>query len=287
MNEIVIPSPPVLPADHVLGNGGGGRTPAGASGMAIKVPDHRVLFTPASMRSEFVSNYPELDQVCDQLGFGTGMSIGQWNSDPTWALLVLARAAEAPRPAPAFDWSQAEIFELIDNLIARHHTPLRNELRRLGVLIRNFDLRHPAIRDLDFNGSFTSLEINLIEHMDQEEETVFPRCLYNEARIRGHATGPVDAAEVTTGIREMMSGHDYGSSELTHMLAQVEAARAIVVDEDLDIILLGLNAISADLAVHAELERDILMPAALSSEEQLRAKSGAHRIVGPLANPSP
>ncbi len=287
MNEIVARSPPVHPAAHGLGDGGGARTPAAGSTMPVKVHDHRALFTPASSRSELVSNYPELDRVCDQLGFGTGMSIGQWNSDPAWALLVLARAAEAPRPAPAFDWSQAEIFELIDNLIARHHTPLRNELRRLGLLIRDFDRRYPAIRDLDFNGAFTRLEVNLVEHLDQEEETVFPRCLANEARSRGHAMGTADAAEVTTGIREMMSGHDYGSSELTHMVTQVEAATGIVVDEDLDIILLGLNAISSDLAVHADIERDILMPAALSSEEQLAAKSAAHRIVEPLADPPP
>jgi iron-sulfur cluster repair protein YtfE (RIC family) len=233
------------------------------------------------MRSEFVSLYPELDQVCDQLGFGDDMSIGQWNSDPSWALLILARAAEAPRPAAAFDWSQAEIFELVDNLIAHHHNPLRNELRRLGLLIRNFDRRYPAIRDLDFHGAFTKLEVDLIKHLDHEEETVFPHCLDNEAACRGHTNGTRDAAEVTSGIREMMSGHDYGSSEMAHMLAQVAAAGAIVIDEDLDIILLGLKAISADLAIHADIERDILMPAALSSEEQLRSKSGAHRIIRP------
>ena len=99
MNEVVNPAPPVLPADPVHIHGVGGCTPAGDAETAATSPCHRALFTATSMRSEFVSLYPELDQVCDQLGFGDDMSIGQWNSDPSWALLILARAAEAPRPA--------------------------------------------------------------------------------------------------------------------------------------------------------------------------------------------
>jgi iron-sulfur cluster repair protein YtfE (RIC family) len=285
MNEIIIPAPPILPVDPANDNGGRVCIPTGASTTEVAAANGRALFTPSSMRSEFVSAYPELNQVCDQLGFGTEMSIGQWNSDPTWALLVLARAAEPPKPAPIFDWSQAEIFELIDNLIVQHHRPLRNELRRLGLLIRDFDRRYPAIRDLDFNGSFTKLELNLTEHLDHEEQVVFPHCLANEAESRGHGTGVNDAAEVTTGIREMMSGHNYGSEELSHMIAQVDAAMRMVVDGDLEVIRVALAAIAADLVVHAEKERDILMPAALYSEEQLRSKSGAHKIIGPRSAP--
>jgi iron-sulfur cluster repair protein YtfE (RIC family) len=285
MHEGVLPAPPVLPVDHANDNGSSVCIPAGDSKTDVKAPNGRALFAPTSMRSEFVSAYPELDQVCDQLGFGMEMSIGQWNADPSWALLALARAAEPPLPAPTFDWSQAEIFELIDNLICHHHNPLRNELRRLALLIRNFDRRYPVIRDLDFNGSFTKLEINLVGHLDQEEQTVFPHCLANEAESRGHGTGVNDAAEVTTGIRDMMSGHNYGSEELSHMIAQVDAAMRMVVDEDLDVIRVALTAIAADLVVHAEKERDILMPAALSSEEQLRSKSGAHRIIAPRPGP--
>ncbi len=277
MNEIKIPAPPILaipPEPEPSGGDSGAPSRRMRQSQQLRTA-HRALFTASSYRRELVAAYPELDLICTHLGFDVEVSIGEWNADPTRSLLILARSAHAPPPTAVFDWSQAEIFELIDDLIDHHHCPLRNELRRLGLLVRHFDQAHLETRTLDFDGAFAKLEINLIEHIDHEENLVFPHCLANESAARGALDGNNPAAEVTSDIREMMSGHDYGTMELSHLLNQVDTAIGMVIDGDLGVIRLGLQAMAADLIVHVEKERDILTPAAIFSEDLLRAKRNA------------
>src|SRR5258708_26439905 len=87
-------------------------------------------------REDLVAASPELDPVCERLGFGWEPTIATWCAAPHWVLLELARAAQPPL-APYRQWSSASMPELVADLLATHHHPLRSELRRLALLIGN------------------------------------------------------------------------------------------------------------------------------------------------------
>jgi iron-sulfur cluster repair protein YtfE (RIC family) len=274
MTENKFPAPPALPGNPPSRSTGeiSASVASGKLSPNNLTINNRALFTCVSTRHELIAAYPELEQICTQLEFGPDKNLGEWSADLTATLLLFARAAQPPPLRPTFDWSQAEIFELITDLIDHHHCPLRNELRRLGLLIRNLEQAHPESRTFDLDGAFTQLEINLIMHLDQEEQIIFPHCLANEAWCLGPIDEKMEPEEVTSGIREMMSGHDYGAGELSHLLNYVDAAVHAVSDGDFAVIQFGLHAMAEDLIIHAEKERDILMPAAIFSEDLLRSK---------------
>lgn len=273
MTKDKIQAPPVLASKPRLGVGDGKTSPATCHKTApYQASDHYALFTATSTRSGLIAAYPELEQICTQIGFGSDKSLGEWSSELLADLMMLARAARAPPPTPTFDWSQAEIFELISEIIDHHHGPLRNELRRLGLLIRCIDQAPAEARVFDFHNAFAQLEINLIQHLDHEELTVFPHCLANESSCRGGVDGRAANGAVTTDIHDMMSGHEYGSAELSHLIGYVDVAVRTAANGDLEMIRLGLHAMAKDLLVHADKERDILMPAAVFTEDLLRSK---------------
>ncbi len=229
------------------------------------------LFTGSSRREELVEAYPELAESCDQLGFGSGISLEEWCASSDWALILLARAASPPLPPSAIDWSQMDIPELIGHLINRHHRQLRNELRRIGILIRAAERRDDTGRFSAIVERFSRLETGQRAHLVYEESVVFPRCLAIEAASRGHARVNLLDIDVTTGIRAMVAGHDEATDDIQHILTLVKTAASSSNDPDVTLIHAGIVALATDLAVHASIENEILLPAALFAEEQVRA----------------
>jgi iron-sulfur cluster repair protein YtfE (RIC family) len=241
-----------------------------------RIPD--TLFTPASHRDALIAAYPELKPACDQLSFGSDMSLERWCTSPEWALLVLARAAKPPPATPACNWSQAELFELIDDLIDHHHRQLRNELQRLDILVSMLAHRHEDDCILALERSFMRFKRQLETHLDQEEAEVFPQCLAIATASRGHPAADCMHIDVTTGIRAMLIGHDDASTEFADVQEHSGASVQEMTDMDLDLIRTGLLAMKADYLVHATKEKEILVPAALCAEDQLRARMGAAKI---------
>lgn len=227
------------------------------------------LFTGSSRRAELVEAYPELAKSCDLLGLGSGVSLEDWCPSPDWALLILARAASPPLPASVIDWSQMDIPELIAHLINRHHRPLRNELHRIGILIRAVEQRDDTGRFSVIVERFARLETGQRAHLDYEESVVFPRCLAIEEASRGHARLNLLDIDVTTGIRAMVAGHDEATDGVQHILTLVTTAASTSNDPDVTLIHAGIVALATDLVVHARIENEILLPAALFSEEQV------------------
>ncbi len=83
------------------------------------------------------------------------------------------------------------------------------------------------------------------------------------------------AAEVTGAIRVMAAGHARIGQEVAHAITVVRDAGAACPDPDLRLVLTGLEAMGAALAVHAYGELEILLPAAIAAEEQLTARMRA------------
>lgn len=250
-------------------------TPAtGSMRMTGAVPTTRSeLFGPRARRAALVSAYRELDEVCTALGFGDDLALGEWSVSPGWALVVLARAARPPQPAPQRDWSMATIPELVADIIATHHIPLRHELERLGILIDHLAIVHPQAVAGALRKIYHDFKDGLGLHLDQEESDLFPLCIELEEALSGRRVW--EDRDVTTLIRFTGHGHEECESGLRRTMELLHAAAASIADPDLAVIRDGLQALARDLVMHTAKEGEFLIPAAIFSEDRLRARRHA------------
>jgi iron-sulfur cluster repair protein YtfE (RIC family) len=230
------------------------------------------VFTPACRRAQFIAAYPELGVTCERLQFCWDRAVKDWSGDPGWVLLECARAAKPPPPAPDLDWSYATIPELIDDIIATHHRPLRHELRRLGLIIRQFCRRHGEFRHLNFDQAYTLFADDLLGHMNHEEAEVFPMSIAIEGADQRLLSEDALNRNVTSAIRFMSVGHEGAIYAMHHLMALHDLMATRNIDPDLPLIHEGLTAMATNLVMHKMKETDILLPAVLFAEEQLRAR---------------
>ena len=242
---------------------------------------HPPLFTAASRRSDLVAAYPEVDGVFERLGFSGEMTLGDWCLSPDWALLELARAAKPPPPPAACDWSMVTIPELIQDIIVTHHLPLRRELGRLGVLIRSFCARHPEFAQIDLDGLASRFSAEVTIHIDHEEAVVFPLSIAIEAASRGQQEAIPASKDVTAAIRFMSLGHEDAAGTIRRLMGLLHVVPMRSADPDIAVISEGLNALHADMVIHAYKEESILLPAVVFADEQIAA--GAHLRLRPIS----
>lgn len=231
--------------------------------------DRNELFGPQGRRATLVAAYPELDFVCSALGFGHGLTLGEWSSSLDWALVILARSARPPRLGRERDWTMATIPELIADIVASHHVPLRHELERLGILIDHLAATHQHAVFSALRKAYHEFKDALALHLDQEECDLFPLCIAQEEVLSGRG-GWVDH-DITSLIRFNGHGHVECQNGLCRLMGLLQAT-SIFKNPDIAVISDGLYALSRDLAVHTAKEGEILIPAAIFSDERLRAR---------------
>lgn len=268
IREMTPPVQPCLPAGYTAAARlSGGVRRADASPSSTTTGD---LFGPRGRRMALVAAYGELNDVCTLLGFGDGFTLGEWSASPGWALVILARAARPPRPAPEWDWSMATIPELVADIVATHHVPLRHELERLGIVIDHLAISHQcavlsALQKVyhEFKDAFTL-------HLDQVECDLFPLCIALEEALSGRQTWA--GQDVTSLIRFAGQAHEECKSGLRRLMDLLQSASASVRDPDITVVSDGLHALARDLAMHTAKESELLIPAAIFSEEHIRAR---------------
>lgn len=245
--------------------------------MTDSIPTTRSdLFSPRGRRAALVAAYRELDEVCESLGFGHDMTLGEWSTAPAWAVVALARGARPPLPAPKRDWGMATIPELIADIIATHHIPLRHELERLRVVVDHLAAVHQNAMFTALRKVYHDFKDALTLHLDQEERDLFPLCIALEESLSGRK--PWEDQDVTSLIRFTGHGHAECDSGLRRIMDLLQAAAASSNDPDLAVVGEGLRALAIDLAMHTAKEGEFLMPAAIFSEDQLRARRSTGRI---------
>jgi iron-sulfur cluster repair protein YtfE (RIC family) len=224
-------------------------------------------FSEHDRRADFVANYPELDALCERLGFGWDHRVADWHHDPGWMMLELARAAQPPPTRVGEDLGSASLAELVEHLLRFHHRPLRCELNRLSLMIRHLAVVHPHQRDIQaLAGGFFRLRDSLLVHLQQEEADAFPLCKDLEALH--HATTDTIEASVAEPLHFMAAGHLETGDDLARLaeLAQRAASTSV---PDVGLVSEALAAMARDLAVHTAIENEILLPAALFTYELL------------------
>lgn len=156
---------------------------------------------------------------------------------------------------PPQRWDRAALPELIEHILSAYHQPLAEELPRLEGLIREVAGAHSSREPKMFEDllrTFLDLKAELEEHMQKEEQVLFP--MIRNARGRMMAV-PIEmmeadhesAGEALRQLREL--AHDYELPE-----GACSTWRALWQ---------GLAALEGSLQRHIHLENNILFPRAL------------------------
>jgi len=245
-------------------------------------PDHLTAFTARQAerrrigfafcerdkRADFVAAYPELDALCERIGFGWDHTVADWSRDTGWVMLELARAAKPPTTHKGNDLASASLTELVDHLLRYHHQPLRCELNRLSLLIHHLAGAHPHQRDIQALASgFALLRDSLLVHLLQEELEAFPLCVALDSPQRTTTDGDF-IATMAEPLHFMAAGHLETGDDLNR-LAQLAQRAGLSNDPDAELVIQALRAMELDLRVHTEIENEILLPAGLFTCELL------------------
>lgn len=151
----------------------------------------------------------------------------------------------------------ATLSELCDHIVEVHHGFLRRELPEIGERIEKVAERHgdtlPEMRVID--ARFGELRQDLLAHIGNEEEFLFPFCRSLDAGGQG------DLTAVAERLRTHESAHD-------DVLAAIDAIRELAGDyvsarslcATHAALLESLHALEADLRQHMHEENEILFP---------------------------
>lgn len=212
-------------------------------------------------RADFVAAYPELDALCERIGFGWDHTVADWSTNTRWVMNELARAAHPPPTVHGHDLGSATLAELVEHLLRAHHQPLHWELNRLTLLIGILSDTHPHQRDIQALASgFALLRDSLLVHLLQEELEAFPLCLALDERFH-HRQGPA-GPEAAEALHFMAAGHLETGDDLER-LRELALRAGLSHDPDASLVIEGLTAMHADLVLHTSIENSILLPAAL------------------------
>lgn len=179
--------------------------------------------------------------------------------------VVLAALAEPlTRGDEDVDWTSASVSELVEHIVGRHHAYLREELPPLGALVEKVARAHgDAHSELaDVQRTFLAVADELAEHMQKEEQVVFPACIALEEGARSPVPG-----SLASPIAVMLHEHDEVGSGLARLRALTsgyeppgDACNSYRAMLD------RLHTLELDVHRHVHEENNVLFPRALALE---------------------
>ncbi len=190
---------------------------------------------------------------------------------------VLAYDAQStPETGGLVDADAMKLTDLADHIQHTHHTYLKEELPRLGFMVRKVAAvhgdNHPWMVEVD--SVFRAFSAELQSHMMKEENVLFPLIRGLESGQPGpdHACGMGLAAP----IRAMEHEHD-NAGDAMEKIRDLSDDYAPPVDacNTFRAMLDGLQDLEKDMHQHVHKENNVLFPKALAFEEQCNAKAGA------------
>ena len=215
---------------------------------------------------QIVAERPQTARIFDLVGIdyccGGSTTLGeaadQQKVDRGRLLAALLTVGMPTQETEHRNWQQADMGELIDHIVARHHSWLRRELPPLiettKTVCRVHGDAHPELQEI---GEIVD-RVNeaLLPHLDDEEQRVFP-----SVRKLSAGTSSDDAAAL---LDEMRSDHDSLGADL-HRIRELTNGFAVPADACAKYreMLSGLLALESDMHTHVHLENNVLLPRAL------------------------
>lgn len=174
--------------------------------------------------------------------------------DPDQVLDEIRREV-TPVPAPESRWSRAPLDELIGHIVTVYHQPLREELPRLEAMARKvLDVHGDKDPDrlCELLEVYLRLRRELEEHMEKEEEVLFPLI----------AAGYTRAARDTMVALE--DEHDRAGAALRRLRSLTDDYHAPPgACNTWRALWYGLGTLEQSMHIHIHLENNILFPRAL------------------------
>jgi regulator of cell morphogenesis and NO signaling len=168
------------------------------------------------------------------------------------------------------NWNNESLAALIAHIVARHHGFVREELERLEpLLVKVLAIhgeQHPELARV--HHLFEGLRNDLLDHLRNEEQVLFPYVLQLEQGANGERVVPQPSfGALEAPLQKMIREHDEAGGQLREIS---EASNHYVVPRDACLsyreLYQGLQALEEDMHRHIFLENYILFPRALKLE---------------------
>jgi regulator of cell morphogenesis and NO signaling len=170
------------------------------------------------------------------------------------------------------EWETRPLGELIRHVVERHHAWLRNELPETGQLIHRVNWTEGRQRSgtlPELEKLFRRFQREIEDHLKKEEAILFPiierleHASASGAPAERHLFGSIE-----NPVHFMMEDHELANrllAKMKELAIQTQsgepppAARQSIFDR--------LEAIEGDLAIHSQLEDEVLFPRAIRLEK--------------------
>jgi regulator of cell morphogenesis and NO signaling len=170
-------------------------------------------------------------------------------------------------------WEVSPLFQLTSYIVSKHHAFAMEELVRLSRLFAKVcsahARNHPELLHLQF--LFQGLAEELAEHMQMEEQILFPYIEQMEDAVGRHEPVPTPFfGTVRHPVRRMTLEHDNAGHILQEM-RQLSSNYRPPADgcPSFKALYAALEAFERDLHQHIHLENNILFPRVLEMENQI------------------
>lgn len=232
--------------------------------------------------TDVVLEHPSTAAVFERFGIDYGCGGAQLLANACQkagcSIEQLTEALEHSEPAAVErDWRSAPLADLVQQIVEQHHSFTRKEVQRLGALVAEVVSidgdNHSEFRRLQ--RSVGELSSELLQHMEKEEDLLFPYILELEQaalfsrRPHESAFGTIQNPVAAMVMEHEVSGQTLDAfRELTGNYVVPPGVCASV-----KVLYQALPAFAADLHQHIHLENNILFPRAVELEEQLNRLS--------------
>lgn len=180
------------------------------------------------------------------------------------------RVAEEPLSGQGAEWTLAPLPELTRHIVSRHHSYVREAIRRIEPLIGKVKAkhgeRHPEL--IRVETLFLQTADEMIAHMQKEEQVLFPYInALALATAENRAIEPPFFRTVRNPIRTMMKEHD-SAGELIRGIRRETLDYKAPSDAcpSFQALYRELAEFEVDLHEHVHLENNVLFPRAIELE---------------------
>ena len=239
-----------------------------------------MTITPDKTVREIATETPSAIRVFETLGIdyccGGRKSLEQACADlhlpANEVVEKLEEAAAENAGAESTDWQAANLAELMQHIVRKHHKYVRQELARLEALCEKVQNKHghahPELKRIA--ALFLTLRDEMSNHMIKEEQILFPHVARLERALELHQPAPQPGfGTIANPVQVMIHEHDDAGS-LVSAIRKLSNDYTPPADAcgSYQAFYNGLKEFERDLHQHIHLENNILFPRALDLEQK-------------------
>jgi regulator of cell morphogenesis and NO signaling len=198
--------------------------------------------------------------------------------DPQTVINRLEAARGPGTASPEVDWTARPVTELADHILDTHHVFTKAQLPRIDRLLTRVQQAHAARHGRllsELRNLFDTLRSELENHLMKEEVILFPAIKSIDGYLSGGGEKPaLHCGSIAIPILQMEHEHDGAGGVLAALRARTDGYRAPEdACETFKALYEAFEALEADLHQHIHLENNILFPASVKQEQQMRGEA--------------